>query len=132
MTHINLPVPFKPGDIVEVDGFPYGPKYRMVIVEIGDNEDCCCLQGLAKNREGYWHVGAVKHGHVSYDTYPQFSPLYTIKTYTDDLVEDERVLYRVKDYIAGDDGKGRRFRECVLGSGDVTDEGVEKILLNLI
>lgn len=128
LSDVNLPVPFQPGTLVEVDGFPYGPKMRMVLVEIGDNNDCCCLQGFAKNEEGRWSVGAVKHGMVGYRIFPQVSPLYTIHTYRGKLTEEEKILLKVEAYIDGKEEKGRNFRECICGKSDLTDEKVEEVL----
>lgn len=131
LSDVNLPVPFQPGALVEVDGFPYGPKMRMVLVEIGDNNDCCCLQGFSKNEEGKWSVGAVKHGMIGYRIFPQISPLYTIHTYEGKLSEEEKILLKVKSYIDGKEEKGRCFWDCICGKNDLTDERVEEILKSL-
>jgi hypothetical protein len=121
--NLNLAVPFLPGDIAKVDGFPYGPKYRMMIVSVGDNRDCCCLQGLAKNEDGKWTVGAVKHGDVGYHYYPKISPLYSAEK-TDELFgEDEEVWSKIKEYVAGDQSKAEKFYDCdALCANGVTDE----------
>ena len=108
---LRLPVPFKAGDILEADGYPYGPKFRMIILEVGDNEDCCCVQGLAKNSEGRWESGAVKHGHVSFSYYPKTSSLYSVKVFTGQLADDESILYRVRDYISGKEENGRKLND---------------------
>ena len=103
---LQLPVPFKAGDILEVDGFPFGPTFRMIILSIGDNCDCCCVQGLARNKEGKWECGAVKHGMVSYEYFPKVGYLFTADHYDGELEQDEQVLIKVKDYISGDSAKG--------------------------
>ena len=40
---LNISVPYKAGDILECDGFPFGPQFHILIVDIGDNHDCCCV-----------------------------------------------------------------------------------------
>ena len=104
---INLPVPFKAGDIVEVDGYPYTPKKHLLIMEVGDNWDCCCLQGLFQEADGSWKTAAVKHNWIGFEAFPQISPLYTMSTYTGPLEGDEIFLKEVSDWIAGDEERAK-------------------------
>ena len=106
MGELRLPVPFKAGDILEVDGYPFGPKFRMLILEVGDNIDCCCLQGLAKDEKGRWDYGAVKHGSISWDYIPRLPYLYTAKYFEGKLSKNESILYRVSECIGGDEERG--------------------------
>ena len=110
---LQIPVPFKAGDLLEVDGYPYGPKFRMIILEVGDNEDCCCVQGLARNSENRWESGAVKHGFVSFGYYPKVSSLYSARMFNGELGEDEQILYKVRDYIAGNEVNGKKINEKI-------------------
>ncbi len=111
ISELNLPVPFKTGDIVEVDGYPFTPKKRILILEVGDNWDCCCLQGLFKDYDGKWTTGAVKHNHIGFEAFPQMSPLYTIHSYTHSLDGEEALLKEVSDWLAGDEEKGSKLWE---------------------
>ena len=43
---LNLPVPFRPGDILTVDCRPFAGPGRCLVLEVGDNRDCCCVQVL--------------------------------------------------------------------------------------
>lgn len=105
--NLNLPVPFRPGDIVKIDCRPFAPVIRVVILEVGDNNDCCCLQALFPWGER-WNFGAVKHGHVYPKYYsPSISPLYRISTYHGPLTDKEQILLKVSSYLQGDDAKGR-------------------------
>ena len=108
---LRLPVPFNAGDLLEADGYPYGPKFRMMILEVGDNEDCCCVQGLAKNSEGRWESGAVKHGQVSFSYYPKISSLYSVKRFSGQLTDGESILYKVRDYISGKEENGKKLND---------------------
>ena len=49
--NLNLPVPFKTGTLLEIDGFPFTSPYYTLLISVGDNRDCCCLQGLSRNEK---------------------------------------------------------------------------------
>lgn len=86
---LNLPVPFNEGDILETGNYPFAPNFRMLLVEVGDNYDCCCLQGMAKNQEGEWTTGAIKHNMVGIGQWPRYSLLYNLSRYRGELLEEE-------------------------------------------
>ena len=103
----NLPVPFHAGDIVTFDCRPFGPVSHGVILEVGDNRDCCCLQALYRERDGAWNIGAVKHGHVFPGHYSdKLSPLYRLASFHGQLPEEERLLESVSRYVNGDEKRG--------------------------
>lgn len=82
--HLNLPVPYQPGNILQIDCSPYvhGPYYCMV-TEVGD--DCCGVQCLYMCSNGKIKQGALKHGNYfpdCYSTLQYLSPLYRIRVYT--------------------------------------------------
>ena len=56
----NIPIPFHAGDIVTLDCRPFAPVSHTVILKIGDNRDCCCLQSLYREDNGTWDTEAVK------------------------------------------------------------------------
>ncbi len=123
---LNLPVPFKAGDLLEVDGFPFGPKFRMLILSIGDNADCCCVQGLAMDENGLWHYGAVKHGMVSFSYFPKVAYLYSADHFTGELPADEQILSEVKAYIGEDQSKGDELWDRL--SCEMTDDELRKLI----
>lgn len=112
-THLNLPVPFHPGDIVEIDCRPFAPVTRAVILEEGDNHDCCCLQALFPYGKGRWSVGAVKHGHVYPHGHTALSPLYRMARYQGSLSKVKQVLLPVSRHIQGDERRGRALWEFI-------------------
>ncbi len=82
--HLNLPVPYQPGNILQIDCSPYvpGPYYCMV-TEVSD--DCCGIQCLYACSNGKIKQGALKHGNYfpdCYSTLQYLSPLYRIRVYT--------------------------------------------------
>ena len=103
---VNLPVPFHAGDIVTIDCRPFAPVNYAVILEIGDNRDCCCLQALYREGDGTWDTGAVKHGNASPSRSPEFSPLYRLASFHGQLPEEERLLETVSRYVDGDEEWG--------------------------
>ena len=85
--HLNLPVPYRPGDILEVGCAPYvtEPHY-CILTEVGD--DCCGVQCLYPGENGRIEFGALKHGHYfsgCFDRKQYLSPLYGAKIYTGEL-----------------------------------------------
>ena len=85
--HLNLPVPYCPGDILEVGCAPYVSKpHYCILTEVGD--DCCGVQCLYPGENGRIEFGALKHGHYfsgCFDRKQYLSPLYGAKIYTGEL-----------------------------------------------
>ena len=123
MENLDLPVPFLPGDFVEINGYPFGPIQHILITSIGDNSDCCCVQALSVDEEGKWDCGAVKHGMVGYQYFPKLSPLYYAKIYDGEYGGDETLLSKIKRYISGDRSKAQRIYDCFFD--DATYEEME-------
>lgn len=119
---LNLPVPFKAGDIVEVDLYPFADKRIIEILEVGDNWDCCCLQALSRSIDGKWNVGAVKHGHIGLNILPCVSPLYTMTLYKNELMPELKVLESISDYIDGKEKNGTKLWNALSDEDDITDE----------
>lgn len=121
---LNLPVPFVAGDIVEVDLYPFEHKKILAILEIGDNNDCCSLQGLSRTSKGLWKVGAVKHGNIGSYVLPSISPLYTMTKIKGELPSDYSILNSVHSYIDGNEEKGLKLWQEFLDTGVKTDAEV--------
>ena len=106
---LNISVPFKAGDIVEIDGYPFTPKKKILITSVGDNLDCCCLQSLYSDEAGKWNVAALKHGWFGFDQFLKISPLYSMKKYQGELSGDDVIFRAVSMYINGDEAKGEEI-----------------------
>ena len=109
----NLPVPFHAGDIVTIDCRPFAPVSHAVILEIGDNCDCCCLQALYYAGNGTWDTGAVKHGHIIPRYYGQLSPLYRLASFHGQLPEEEHLLEKVSRYLNGEEARGNALWDYI-------------------
>ena len=126
---LNIPVHYMPGDILISDNYPFGPKEKFVMLEVGDNQDCCCLQALSRKQDGTWKVGAVKHGMMGDTIYPRISDLYTADTYIPDLsITEDVILEKISEIVAGDEKKGCDLRNKLNDSDISSDEKISGIL----
>ncbi len=105
---LNLPIPFRQGDIVTIDCRPFAPVEHAVIIEIGDNRDCCCVQLIYVGEDGKPHSAALKHAHCFVDDYlSKLSPLYRLTAYEGELEENEKILRRIKDDMKRQKGEDK-------------------------
>ena len=120
--NLDLPVPFLPGDLVETDGWPFSPKEKMLIIDVGDNRDCCCLQALFRKPDGTWDFGAVKHAMVGSQTYPRRPLLYTM-TRTDECGggPEAEVFRKLREVFGTDQKKYEMLCEKLYGAGVIHD-----------
>ncbi len=89
---LNLPIPFKVGDLVRIDCLPFMEAKPAVIVELYDNNDCCGVKVVCRNEDGTYGISPLKHSHMFTDNYRSLiSPLYRL-----DYFEDE---YDYKDIL---------------------------------
>ncbi len=112
---LNLPTSFKVGDILTIDCRPFAELRKVLVVEIGDNRDCCCLQGLYIDNQDEIHIGAIKHNSVfrEYECIPKISSLYKAKISEDELSERDKPLQIISKYLNGDEEKGKQLWEFV-------------------
>lgn len=98
---MNLPVPFVPGDIVTIDCRPSAMVSHTLILEVGDNMDCCCLQGLCVRENGEVQRGAVKHcsAQDSWRFTPHVSPLYHLERFHGELPPEEAFMTELSEEI---------------------------------
>lgn len=116
---LNMPTPFKPGDIVNIDCYPFGPSFHAMITEAHAQYDCCMPQILFKMPyTDEWRLEALKHKRFYKDaethTYePALSPLYRIRyVREDELTKDDELLIRFSKELDGDDEKARAFGDA--------------------
>lgn len=125
--NLNLPIPFVAGDVVECDFYPFAGKKSITILEVGDNHDCCCVQGLYRGADEKWGIGAVKHGHVGINAVPCVSPLYTMRKLSLKKMEYSLVELMVSKYIARQEKKGKKLSDELNHSDFSTAYLVEKV-----
>ena len=126
--HLNLPIPFCAGDIVRVDCRPFRPERPAVLLEVGDNADCCCVQALCRGQNGTWTLGALKHGSLFSDRDCFLSPLYRLEAFPKPLPESDCLLQSIQDFIAGDEKRGRLLWERLRRLDTRTDSEIRLVL----
>lgn len=107
--HLNLPVPYCPGDILEVGCAPYVSKpHYCILTEVGD--DCCGVQCLYPGENGRIEFGALKHGHYfsgCFDGKQYLSPLYGAKIYTGELSGEYKFMKPLSEKLHKDPAFGK-------------------------
>lgn len=113
---LNIPTPYKPGDIVNIDCRPFGPPFHAMITEAHNQYDCCMPQILFKMAyTDKWRLEALKHKRfykdaelTSYE--PALSPMYRIRLLKEDeLKKDDELLIKISKELNGDEEKARAF-----------------------
>ena len=126
---LNLPIPFHAGDIVTLDCMPFAPIKHALLLYV-DNIDCCGVRMLYRDIDGLWKDSALKHGHGWGRYSPMLSPLCRLSSFNGDLLENEKLLNDVKDILAYDAEKSRKFSDMMLETDlyGFDDEELTKLL----
>lgn len=125
---LDLPTPFRVGDIVTIDCRPIQPIRRVLIIEVGDHRDCCLPQGLYVGKDKKLDAGAIKHNSIFKDTHwtvsrPEIPALYCAQKYEGVLLEEELILREISCWLQGSEARGRALWEYMR-----EEEDVQKIL----
>lgn len=115
--NLNLPVPFQPGDIVMADCLPYAKPRRVLILDVGDNLDCCCLQALFIRKDGRLFAGAFKHNtflcYTENMEHSWVSGLYRASRWTGGLTDREEPFAVLSPLIHARPGLGAEIEEYI-------------------
>ena len=77
---LNLPTPFRAGDILHVDCRPFAPKTIVMVTDNRSEFDCCNPQCEYTGENGEKEQGALKHSHIyKENVIESVSPLYNLK-----------------------------------------------------
>ena len=98
---LNLPVPFKYGDIFTIDMRPIVGVFHAVIIWVGGDSDCCSPTCLYINKCGMMEFSALTH--LSFHL-PSFSPLLRVERFTGELPEWEAPLKIISEHVKNDHG----------------------------
>lgn len=110
-----VPTPFKAGDIIAVDCRPFYPVKHLVVIEAGDNRDCCYPSAIYLNADGTLASGAVKHNHIfgGASVSCPIPALYSAELFTGTLPENEAILTKISHWINGIEARGRALWEFI-------------------
>jgi hypothetical protein len=122
--HLNLPTPFQAGDIVNADCRPFAEDRRVLILDIGDNRDCCSLQCLFITPDGTMSIGAFKHNDfLRDDEMSHISGLYRAERFTGALLEEESPLDEISKNVKANPALGSEIWDYIFKT-DTLHEGV--------
>ncbi|MBE6844332.1 MAG: hypothetical protein E7508_01275 [Ruminococcus sp.] len=129
--HLNLPVPFKSGDIITVSDEPFAEKKQALILDTGDNNDSNCVKVLYITNGGVLKVNSLKHGHIFEDDNAMMytSPLYKIKKYNGELLENDEILLKIQKYMEDKQYEPSEYYDIfsVLNDKGISCDNIEKI-----
>lgn len=77
---LNLPTPFRAGDILHIDCRPFAPKTSITVTDNHLEFDCCNPQCEYDGENGEKKRGALKHSHIyKENVIESVSPLYDLE-----------------------------------------------------
>ena len=77
---LNLPTPFRSGDILHIDCRPFAPKTSVTVTDNRSRFDCCNPQCEYTGENGEKKRGALKHSRIyKEDVIESVSPLYNLE-----------------------------------------------------
>lgn len=118
-----LPIPYAPGDIIEINTYPFGPKQNAIIYEICDGGRI--VEIITRDYRGRWIDSGLFYGRYGrfreQDDYT--SPLYRIRNAKVTDPEEQRVFNRIAEFINGDNERGERLYTAIFHDPDI-EEGV--------
>lgn len=126
---LNVPTPFKVGDVVMFDGYPFAQKTFSLILSTGDNQDCCSLWNLYWAGPRTWKTGAVKHGDVGYILRNDFivPPLYYAKRYDGVLPSTFKIFHEIKQ-VFGDDEQKYYELDSFVSASEITEDEIQNFI----
>lgn len=124
---LDLPIPFKAGDIVYVDCLPFVEPKPVVLLEV-NNWDCCGVQVLYRDYDSLWRTGALKHGEC-WDRYrPPLSPLYRLAEFKGELSEEEQIMTEVWNFVRRDEKNGAKLQRKVSHGEGQTEKSIREYI----
>lgn len=117
MGRLNLPMPYKEGDILTVDCQPFHKLHHAVVVYTHDSIRDCCTPGCLHYMEDGYMCGehrryvdchSIKHYYCGQE---ELSPLINVGLYEGELPEDEALIGAVSRYIKTHENGAREIDE---------------------
>ena len=130
-SRLCLSVPYKPGDILNINTWPFVPSQPAVLTS--DLEwDLLCI--LIRNVDGYWQYGNIRSGILGRSIYQEdwISPFYNIRKWNDQSHDDMKVLSAVSEWIGGDKERGAAFDNKLIDKANIRSEFTSEEILKMI
>jgi hypothetical protein len=137
--NLQIPIPFKVGDIITLDATPFAPKKEAILIEVNNN-DCCGAQILYRTNNGLWRTGALMHGHGwdygnGFDYFPILSPLYKLSSFKGELSKKESLMKDVQKFLSEGEENGKNLWKAIYNdeiesdrNGEVREEDIKKYI----
>ena len=132
---LNLPAPYKAGDIVKIDCRPFAPVTFALMLEDGTTESTfhCGGRGLFRTHTNKWKP------HFFYCYHPftgrkSFSSYYGVSEFTGELPEEYIIFKELQEMIGGDAQKAKNLLLHIMNleetdfSDGITDEEFSRLL----
>ena len=130
--YLVLPIPYAPGDIIEINTYPFGPKQNAIIYEICDGGRI--VEIITRDYRGRWVTGGLfraRYGRYCEQT-EHTSPLYRIRKAEVIDLEEQRVFRRIAEFINGDNDRGERLYTAFFHDPDIEEGFTADDLLDFI
>ena len=129
---LNLPVPFRAGDIILVDGSPACEKKPALVLGVEDNVDCCCVCVLFVQKDGMLGRAPLKHSNMFYEIHRglQISTLYRAQLFHGTLEGENAALEIARAFMGNSEHRGRCMERDIcfekLHASELTRELLEE------
>lgn len=106
---LKLPLPYKPGDIIAIDTWPFGPTQPAIIFNIADGGRIVEL--ITKDYQDKWFEGGLFSGAFGRwkGQFDWVSPLYSIRNWQENLGEDEAVYKTISSFVKNNSENGEKL-----------------------
>ena len=114
---LQLPIPYRPGDVIEINTYPFGPSQKAIIYEILDGGRI--VEIITRDYKGNWISTGLFCGHFGrfVEQTDYTSPLYRICSATTNDEEEKEVYKYVSEYVADNNENGERLFQAVTKKG---------------
>ncbi len=128
---LQLPIPYRPGDAIEINTYPFGPIQKAIIYEILDGGRI--VEMITRDYKGNWISTGLFCGHFGrfVEQTDYTSPLYRICRAIANDEEEKEVFKYIWEYVADDNDNGERLFQAVTKKGKYSTEEILLLIKEL-